>query len=143
MHSCEVKLAIERTVDSAPINEIATPSAIPVDTSGSNAGRIDPNTNSSTSSAATTPKIVLFEEEGLVASATCPSTSTCTGPPLGARAVLTNFVASDVEIAWSSFVNVTVAKATVPLRLICLAPAGVYGEVTEPTFGNRATFASI
>src|SRR6202035_1510184 len=143
IESCEVKLAIDRTFDSAPIRETAAPSAMPVDRSGSRAGRIEPKTNRSTISAAPTPNIVLLDDEGFVEAATLPSTSTCTAPLFGARAVLTNLVASVVEIACSSFVKVTVAKATEPLALICLAPAGVYGELTDPTFGRRATLASI
>src|ERR1700704_5067629 len=143
IESCEVKLAIERTFDSAPINETAAPRAIPVDTSGSSAGMIDPKTNRSTTSAATTPNIVLLDEDGFVAAATSPSTSRCTGPLLGARAVLTNLVAYAADIACCSLVKVTVAKAVMPLELICLEPAALYGEVIEPTFGSRATFANI
>jgi hypothetical protein len=30
-----------------------------------------------------------------------------------------------------------------PFELICPEPAALYGEVIEPTFGNRATFANI
>src|SRR3982074_929888 len=94
MESCGGKLATGGTFDSAPISEIAAPGAMPVDTSGSNAGRIDPKTNRSTISAAATPNIVLLDEAELVDAATSPSTSTCTPLLLGARAAFTNLVAS-------------------------------------------------
>jgi len=42
----------------------------------------------------------------------------------GARAVLTNVVASEDEMLFESLVKWTVANATVRLRLICLDPAG-------------------
>jgi hypothetical protein len=52
-------------------------------------------------------------------------------------------IASPSDIACTPFVNVTVANAIEPFRLICLAPARVYGELTEPTFGSEATLASV
>src|SRR2546423_8511418 len=143
MHSCCVKLAMEIELDRAPSTEIAATSAMPVESNGSNAASTEPNTTSSTTSAAATPIRVLIWEEGLVDAATCPRTSTCRFWLLGARAVLTNVVAAADEIAVSALLNCTVANATVPLRLICLDPDGEYGEVTLATLGRCATLASI
>src|SRR5438128_11209580 len=115
IESCWVKLAIERTFDSVPISETAAPSAMPVETSGSNAGKIDPKTNRSTIRAATTPNIVLLEDEGFVDAAASPRTCTCRPVLLGARAVLAELAASAEEVACGSVVKVTVATATEPL----------------------------
>src|SRR5438270_4127662 len=143
MHSCCVKLAIEIELDRAPTMEIAATSAMAVESSGSSAASIEPNTTSSTTSAAATPIRVLICGDELVDAATCPRTSTCRVWLPGARAVLTNVVAAEAEIAVSALLNCTVANATVPLRLICLDPDWEYGEVTRATFGRCATLASI
>ena len=68
---------------------------------------------------------VLDEEVGLVDAATSPTTSTCRCAEFGARAVLTNWVASAAGMLLASTLKLTVAKATVLLALICFAPAGV------------------
>src|SRR5205807_9603317 len=143
MHSCCVKLAIEIELDSAPTTEIAATSAIAVESSGSNAASTEPNTTRSTRSAAATPIKVLICEDELVEAATCPRTSTWRLWLPGARAVLTNVVAAEAEIAVSALLNCTVANATVPLRLICLDPDWEYGDVTLATLGRCATLASI
>src|SRR5205807_7429081 len=136
MHSCCVKLAIEIELDSAPTTEIAATSAMPVESSGSSAAKSEPNTTSSTKSAAATPIRVLICEDELVDAATCPRTSTWRLWRPGARAVLTNVVAAEAEIAVSALLNCIVANATVPWRLICLDPDWEYGEVTRATFGR-------
>ena len=62
-----------------------------------------------------------------------PTTSTCRVGEFGARARFTSWVASAAGMLLLSFVKLTVAKATRWLALICLAPAGLYGEVTPDT----------
>ncbi len=68
---------------------------------------------------------VLEEEVGLVDAATSPTTSTWRCAEFGARAVLTNWVASAAGTLLASRVKFTVAKATVLPVLTCFVPAGV------------------
>src|ERR1700730_1341021 len=123
VHSWEVKPAIVIVFDRTPITDSAAVSAIPVESSGRSAARNDPKTKNSTTRAAATPKRVLFDDDGFVDAATSPRTSTCRLRPFELRAALTKLVASDAEMNFASLEKFTVANATVPLRLICLAPA--------------------
>src|ERR1700722_2789482 len=119
VHSCEVNDAMLKLLESTPMIESADIRAMAVLRSGSRAGRMDPKTNSRMMRAATTPMIVLDEDDGLVDPAMAPTTSTCRFDEFGARARLTNLLASAAETVFASLENLTLAKAIRRLALIC------------------------
>src|ERR1700748_2398078 len=125
MQSWEVNEAMLIELDSMLTTERPATRATAVPSSGSSAGRIAPKNSSGAPSAAATPMKVLEEEGGLVDAATFPTTSTLRCAEFGARAVLTNWVASAAGTLLASTEKFTVAKATVLPALTCLVPAGV------------------
>src|ERR1022692_3941511 len=139
VQSWDVKDAMLMELDSMPTTDSPANSAIPVLMSGSS----DPNTMSSTMSAAAMPMKVPLFEDGFVEAATLPTTSTFRCGEFGARARLTSLVASAAGMTLASLVKLTEANAILPFALICLAPAAVYGEVMLPTYRRCATRASI
>ena len=71
-----------------------------------------------------------------------PLSEMCTAGPSADSAALIRFWASAV-VTWASCLSqVTTAKATVPSRLTCAAPALAYGLATDSTPGTAATLAS-
>ena len=86
--------------------------------------KIEPKTSNSTRPARRMPSPVPPKDTRFAASATCPATATCRFGPAAVWAVLTNVLASAVEMFWDSTSKVTVAKAVRPSALTWLAPAG-------------------
>jgi hypothetical protein len=71
-----------------------------------------------------------------------PSSETCTSGPSADCAALIRFLASSEVTSSEGLSQVTRAKATVPDRLICVAPCGPYGLATLSTPGTAAALAS-
>jgi hypothetical protein len=71
-----------------------------------------------------------------------PSSETLTRRPSAVSAALIRLPASALEIWAESLSQVTLAKATVPVRLICADPPGPYGLAMLSIPGTAATLAS-
>ena len=108
----------------------------------SDAARAPPKTSNKIKRAATTPTRTelpgLGRSQLLMAG---PPNETCTSGPSADSAVWTSWPASAVVIDDVCLLQVTVAKATVPSRLIWDAPLGLNGLLTAATPGTRATLA--
>ena len=128
------------TFDSRPSSAFAVPSDTPAVRSGSIIAGNVPNTASSTAPAATKPMGIAVEEpDGSPTSATWPPAAKLTPWPDAELTIESNATDSAVDRSAALSLKLTVANATCLEGAIWPAPAALYGEVTEPTWGSRAT----